>query len=162
MPRIKRCETSEVFGQLYANACQMNETNDCTVKAIALLCDTSYEAAHAALKAAGRQDRKGAYVHQQTKAIQALGFKLSYLGNRSIHTRARGYSDIIASYPGVHKNCKSITTHHPRRFPAAWANQPNMLMITRGHAAAFKDGRVHDWSENKALPVVELYAVEKV
>ncbi len=63
---------------------KMNEKRDCAVIATALTCQVTYETAHAALKAAGRKDRKGTQFPTTTvPAIKALGYQVTeVLSNR--------------------------------------------------------------------------------
>jgi hypothetical protein len=136
---------SEAFNSLMVEAYAFGETNDCTVKALVVLTGKSYAEVHAALKAEGRKNRQGASYYQMQMACRRLGFNMVKRDWRWDH-------DIIATYPGAHKNLKSVTTHHPVRFAKQWAGQPNMLLGTHGHVAAFKDGRIHDRSAVPCAP----------
>src|SRR5688572_11021759 len=120
------------------------EHNDCAVIAVSIACGVTYETAHAALKAAGRQDRKGTYAHQTVKAIESLGFRVRTWDRKELRS-------MIDSYPGIHATHKNITTHHPRRFAKAWEGSGNLLLRTQRHILACKDGTVHDWSINRSL-----------
>jgi hypothetical protein len=69
---------------------------------------------------------------------------------------------MIARYPGVHKNLKSVTTHHPRRFKKVWADVEPLLFDCNQHVAAFKDGTIHDWSINAAKRVRGVYRIVRI
>lgn len=140
MARIKStCERGE-FNFLQLDSMRAGEANDCSVKAVAVACNVEYSVAHAAMKAAGRQDRKGAYPNMIHAAIISLGYKVVSIRQQ----------EIIQQYPGVHKNLKSVTTHHPERFRKVWENMGTTLIYTIGHISAFKDGKLHDWAVGRA------------
>lgn len=157
MAKIKRVSWSPSFSDLMVAAASMGETNDCTVKAVALICDVPYAAAHAALQQRGRQSRKGTYYDEYLAVIRSFGFEI----------REWTYSEkreLIQSYPGAHKNLRSITTHHPRRFRQAWAphREKRLLFKCARHVAAFRNGELHDWTVNKAMRVLRIWEVTKV
>lgn len=155
MPAIAKTAYSPEFVKLQTSATERNEHRDCTVKAVALVCGVSYEIAHAALAAQGRQNRHGCYRPQQQRAIEALGFKVRKWSFQE-------YYDMLRSYPTEYVYTH-ITTHHMRRWRKNWEGcHPNMLLFTRGHVAALKNGEVIDWSINKSLRVQEIWEVEKM
>lgn len=155
MARVARTALSADFKSTELSSYQANEKNDCSVKAISIACGVSYEEALFALKRFGRKDRSGTPTAISIKAIEFFGFKIRVWS-------AKERIDVIKSYPGTHANLKSITTHHPRRFPRAWANcHPNMIWLTRDHMLAVKDGTVRDWSVNSARRVVMIWEIEK-
>lgn len=155
MARIKRISSTPKFEAVARDAKVLNETKDCAVKAVALITGVSYAMAWDALDRAGRKARKGTPTQIIFAGLRLLGYEATRMP--FLQTR-----EIVKSYPGVHKNLKNITTHHPRRFKKAWANQPNLLMLTDRHIAAFIDGEVHDWSANNALRVTGLFYVTKL
>lgn len=114
-------------------ASQHHETNDCTVKAIAIACDVPYAVAHKALKIQGRLNRKGAYRHQQVKAIQSLGFK-------------------AISVPFTASTVTSL------KFEPAVAKGYYMAFIKR-HVLAVVDGKVEDWSDGRRHRLQEIIKV---
>lgn len=131
------------------------ENNDCSVKAIAIACGVSYSEAHSACRAAGRTNRNGTPISVSARAIESLGFTIRTV--TSLEQRA-----IVNRYPGVHRNLQSITTHHPNRFPQAWADaHPNMIWVTANHMLAVKDGQVIDWSNSKAMRVLLIWEINK-
>lgn len=151
MARIKSNNDRGEFDALHAESKCHDEDQDCGVKAIAVACNVEYRAAHAALKAAGRKDRKGCTVHQVWVAIESLGFK-----SVSICTR-----EIIRSYPGVHKNLQSVTTHHPERFASVWAEMGACLLFSCDHVSALKDGKLHDWAVGRAKRALIIFQITK-
>lgn len=158
MARIKHTARPATFQSLHTVALSVNEGHkDCAVKAVALACNVSYEVAHSHLKQCGRQDNKGTPTEIIWAACRALGYNVqrwSFAQNQTM----------IRSYPGVHSRLQSITTHHPRRFRAAWAQHDHktLMFLTPRHIACFKGGVVHDWSVNNALRVDGVFEVTKM
>src|SRR5690349_16641137 len=114
MPALKRTELPTEYKVLYGRAKEMGETNDCTVKAIALVTGIDYQTVQMTLELCGRKNRHGASEDIQAHCLKLLGFtwtRWSYAKHR----------EMIASYPKAHRRLQSITTHHPRRFAAQWA-----------------------------------------
>lgn len=152
MPAIKKIARSEMFNMLNSEAYARNETNDCSVKAIALACNVSYSTAKEVLAKFGRKDRRGAYTHDILAAARALGFTVTPVDIKAI----------VNTYPEPHRSVlKGITTHHPRRFNKVWP-KGNYLMFVPRHVAAVVDGQLHDWTINQAKRCTFLYKVEKV
>lgn len=129
------------------------ETNDCTVKAIALVTGATYVEAHAALAKHGRKNGKGCCQSVQNAALRDLGYKLTAV---SIRDR------FISKYPGTHKNLKSATTHHMKRFNEVWADGKTYLVYVRAHVAAVVDGVNLDWTVGRAKRVLNVFEVNKV
>jgi len=128
-----------------------NEANDCSIKAVALLLELSYSEVHTAFTQAGRKPRHGTYNHTLDKALKLLGYRRLLMPPSYLKR-------IIAQYPAPYnlryKNCTTYHAQHPL-FTHAWQGLPPLLLQTSGHHAAFKDGRVHDWSDNKRLRIIE-------
>lgn len=140
------------FDSLHEKAKGMSERLDCSVKAVAILCGVDYEVAHAALEKAGRRFGHGAYTHQIKTAINDLGYRLINIK----------LADVIANYPGAHKNLQSITNHHPHRFNKVWRDGNNYCFFNATHVAAVINGELIDWSIGRPMRVTSLYKVVKV
>ena len=95
------------------------ETNDCTVKAIAIACNEPYKKVHAALKAAGRKPRKGVRSHVYQTVAKNLGYTLT-----PIKTDAKTINQL------------PIQLNVNKRYIAE----------VRAHALAIVHGAVEDWT----------------
>ena len=162
MPRIKQVMGTQEYASLSSDPFRLanREANDCTVVAISIACHVTYDVAHAALAAQGRKNGRGTFAHQQKAAIESLGYEIT----TEIWSKS-GRQQIIDLYPGSHKKLQNITTHHPRRFHAAWkqfCGDRVVLLYSKGHVSAVKDGQLHDWAINRALRVKKIWIVEKV
>ncbi len=150
MPRPKKVQPTMVYTSMRSAGDQMGERNDCAVIALAIVCGVSYEKAWSTLNELGRRKRGGTFRFHTLQAIKSLGKRLE-----RVHL-----ADMIASYPKPHRNVlKSVTTHHPARFPKAWKDGRTYLIFTSTHALAVQDGVCHDWSASNALRVEEIFEV---
>lgn len=98
------------------------ETNDCTVRALAILAKVPYDAAHKLLKQGGRVDRKGFYMSQ-------------YLDMNPV---AYGYK-----FEKVKFSDRRNMGHTLRQFAT---NNPkgSYMILTRDHATSIVDGKYVD------------------
>lgn len=108
-----------------------NETNDCAVRAMANAFGISYERAHAAMKANGRKDRKGAYNLTIHNAITQ-----EHGGKRAVQL----------NHIGTGKDQRQVTIGTFCKFRTTGS----YYCIVRGHAFAIVDGVVQDAFKNKA------------
>jgi len=149
MAKIKRVQFTEEFSKLNQDTQSNQETNDCSVKAVALVCGIPYEEARKALAKRGRAPGRGAYTTSILDTLEDLGKRVSPVNKQ----------EIIAKYPSPHNTLQNITTHHPRRFPRAWPMGTYLLFVRR-HVAAVVDGKLHDWTVNTSKHVLLMYLVD--
>lgn len=150
MPRPTTQGRSEVFNAHYAQGRAIGEHNDCAVRAVAAATSRPYDEVHALFKVEGRRDAARTPTSITWAVLKQLGFR----------TERRSDSDFIAQYPGSHATAlKSVTTHHPDRFPAVWKNGKTYLMFTPGHVLAIVNGVNHDWTRGRALRAKAIYEV---
>lgn len=148
MSRIKTSRSDEYL-EMKESAREMNETNDCSVRAIAVVCDLEYKEAVALCEKHGRKARRGMLDYQIFNALKEVG--KTYKRIPSEH--------FIGQYPGAHVNLSNVTTHHPERFPKVWKDGKKYLLLTRGHILAVVDGVNHDWTKGKAVRVTSIYEI---
>lgn len=150
MPRPTTQGRSEVYAQHVAQGRTMSEHNDCAVRAVAAATGRGYDEVHALFKAEGRGDARRTPTSITWEVLKQLGFR----------TERRADRDFIAQYPGSHATAlKSVTTHHPDRFPAVWKNGKTYLMFTPGHILAIVNGVNHDWTRGRALRSKAIFEV---
>jgi hypothetical protein len=153
MPRIAKVGKSEVYAAHLEQRHEMRERGDCAVRAVAALTDTPYEKVHAMMAAQGRKHGKGTPLDIIWSTLNALGFK----------AERRWDSEFIRQYPGSHATAlKSVTTHHPDRFPAVWKDGRRYLMSTPRHVLAIVDGVNHDWTRGKACRSKGIWEITRV
>lgn len=155
MARIKNTTTPMDFRSLKHEGALTGDTNDCAVIAVAVACGVPYKEAQAALTLLGRRMRGGTQRNHTRRAIEQFGFRI-------VEWTSAQKIRMIHSYPSPHNRLHGITSHHPRRFPAQWATvHNNMLLFSRRHVLALKNGAVQDWSINNALRIGEVWEVHK-
>lgn len=151
MPAIKKISYTTTFSQLNDQSFKHGETNDCAVKAVALVTEKLYSEAHRALADRGRKTRQGTPFRAIDETIKEFGYKVERVDPR----------EIIAAYPSPHRDVlKNITTHHPRRFNKVWP-KGTYLLYSRAHVSAVIDGELHDWAVNRAKRVWRIDRIVK-
>lgn len=157
MPRCNRISQSETFNAVNAISSLHNEHNDCTVCAISIATATPYDQVHHMFKELGRKRGSGSSIHNMKMVCRVLGFTMR-------RWTFEEYYEVIATYPKLHPTPRTITTHHPRRFPKSWAPYANRTLIFHAtrHVLAVVNGKVHDWSVNNSLRVHAVYEITKI
>lgn len=139
---------SSLYEQLEMSQRANNDSNACAVKAIAAACDVSYERAARALQETGREKGDGANIPQISRAVRMFGFAMAPLPMQDF---------IEQNYPKGHRHLKSVTTHHPARFPGVFKKgKTYMIVVSSGrHIACIKDGVLIDWTEGRSFRCVK-------
>ncbi len=130
---------------------EMGEGSDCAVLALARILHVSYETSWEALYRAGRRPRGGTPRSVTQKALELLGFKI----------KRTWYPDDIAVAtlpPGV---TLRPTTVHPIRFKEGWGPMPDLLLFVPQHVAAYVDGKVQDWTQDKVVVIEEAWEITR-
>jgi Tfp pilus assembly protein PilN len=122
-------------------ATKENESDDCTVRALANATAISYAKAHAALKHHGRQDKKGVTTDVIVPAYKTFGLNLV-----SIHGDAKGARYLKAWYSYVQQE-KGITL---KTFLDKADKNKKYVLLTRDHALAVVNSEVIDTFDNRA------------
>lgn len=131
------------------------DKNFCAVIAVAAITKEPVKKVQELLAKNGRETGKGTETCIMKKVLIQLGYDVKVW---SLSERV----NIILSYPAPHNALKSITTHHPRRFPSSWYDKPDMLMFSNTHVSAYVDGVVCDWAIKTSKRIQEIWTVEKV
>lgn len=118
---------------------EMGETNDCSVKALSIVCDKPYRMAHDALRKLGRRNHTGATGLTLIAAIQQFGFTVSQVQGDS---------------PNKFGGTVSTLT---RRLPS----KGTYFAIVRGHVIAVRNGKVEDWTAGRRHQVKVVFKVER-
>ena len=146
---------------------KMKETNDCTVKAIALSTGVTYEVAHAACKIEGRKEGHGICYHPIMRAIERVGGKILSQSNRHEY-RIGGIKNTID-----YKKCKTQNTVKNlakklgakqltfNRLPEVVRKDRNYVVMNAGHAIAVVEGKILDWSAGSKMFVTEIIEIAK-
>lgn len=138
------------FDELQAQAQEYGDSNDCTVKALAIAGDIPYATARQMLADRGRQKGKGTNTRNVLSSLRELGKT----------TRLVRSSHFIDRYPKAHRILQHVTSHHMDRFNNVWADGHTYLCVTNSHVFTVVDGTNHDWTRGRVLRVLQIYRVE--
>ena len=131
-----------------------NESNDCSVIAIAVATGLDYDTCHAALAKQGRRRGQGAYTIQMIKAVNDLGFEMTW--DYNIEDNAR--KELSEKY---NVNNKWFSPHVVKKYELESLKVGGQIWMTRGHAIGVMDGIVNDWTEEKLRKVNAIFRVTK-
>lgn len=123
------------YEDLQSASKSMHETNDCGVKALAVVAGLSYEEAHAKLARNGRTPRKGTPDVITRKVLSALGYKTEpvIVKAKTVRTLGRELKYRQGAY-------------------LVWTSNNR-------HILAIRDGKVCDWTKGR---LHRIHRVEKV
>lgn len=153
MPSLKRIMPHPRYQAMQDRVTSLNDDNACAPICVAAVTGITIDDALARYAAHGRQPGRGAEWQVTIKVMEELGYRmdeivpLEFVRNRF----PRPHCDVL----------KSMTTHHPRRFPEAFEGGPWILRSQR-HVTAVVDGKTLDWAVNRRLKIWELYKVVKI
>ena len=115
-------------------ATELNETNDCSVKAVSIACDVPYFVAHKALKLQGRRNRKGSLIPQIRRAFESLGFKTVQVKHKAATVSTLANDSTV--------------------------QQGFYVAVVSRHILAVVNGKIEDWSEGSRRRIESVYRVE--
>lgn len=115
------------FKDLERVAAAYDETNDCTVKAIALACDVSYGKAHRLLAKMGRKKGRGVTMAVIAKALNQLGYPVDIHG--------------MLNHSAVDLTIKRFAREY---------SEGRYIVCTKAHAIAVVEGELKDWTADTA------------
>lgn len=111
------------------------DTNFCTVVALSVCCNQSFGKAYHTMKRLGRPDRKGATYGLIYKAVEFFGYKAEKVDGL------------------YNKQVKSLSKLLP--------STGFYMVHVRGHVLAYRNGKVEDWSEGRALRIIDVRKITK-
>ena len=106
MRRVLHSKNSKLFSRVCKASNRWGETNDCTVKAVAIAAGVSYETAHAACALHGRNFGKGIQQYKYHKALRYLGFKVTKIVDAESEREIRALEN-LADRGGDYTECDS-------------------------------------------------------
>jgi len=130
-------DAKTLYAKMHEDSVNMDEANDCAVRAVAAATGRSYTDAHTALKKVGRKNRRGTQQWMTFSVIKKFGFVVTKI-NRPKKAKT------MKSLPGAMKAAGYTGT---------------FLVFVRRHVAAFVDGTVVDWSAGRHHRIHKIYAV---
>jgi len=128
---------SDLYKDLQSRTERWEETNDCTVKAWAVVANLSYEDAHDDLRSRGRRHRKG---------VNMRAMLISLLIQRNL-------SAVDVTVKWRKKGVKTVTT------AAKLDPKGTYLVFVKRHVLAVKGGQIHDWTAGRRHRVNQIYQI---
>lgn len=145
------------FEQCNKRTAELGETNDCTVKAVAIATGEGYDKAHAHLKSLGRKPRKGFFWHQDS----VVGWK-----NYPVNQYPLGTEGYIT---GLHRLGYKATevTDFDAKTVISLERDPKLakgryIIEVRRHALAMVDGQVIDHSKGTRRRPNKIWKIEPI
>lgn len=129
------------FEECVTDSAVIGETDDCSVKAVAIAARVSYSNAHKVLKACGRKNRKGA----STGTISAAMFLL----RAEMRSVDMNQLRMINHY-------RTLTVNNVVKYLRSDASY---IMYTRDHVVAVRNGKVEDWTAGRKHRVLSVHQI---
>ena len=154
--------TTKEYRRVSKRSAKWRETNDCTVKALAIATKSTYEKAHGALALRGRNFGKGVHMEAVWGALAEFGFEAETVFNRrevewdddgwtttdAQKERAKNYR---RSRWAKGKTIKSVAGYLPQRGV--------FLIETRAHVLCVRAGKVHDWTDGRRHRITKVHRI---
>lgn len=119
-----------------------NDTNFCTVIALAVACDLPFGKAYHTFKRIGRKDRRGTYVSDQKKALSKFNKKMVKDKDKTAMFQDKTVNQLL----------KDIANWKGRYW-----------VYIRGHVIAIRDGVCEDWTAMERAcrrKVIDVYKIK--
>lgn len=147
-----------------ARSKKWREENDCTVKALAIATNSTYEKAHGALALRGRSYRKGVRMEAVWGALAEFGFEAETVFNRrEVEWDDDGWLTTDAQKERVKKYRRSRWAKGKTiKSVAGYLPQRGVFLIeTRAHVLCVRAGQVHDWTDGRRHRITKVHRIIK-
>lgn len=126
-----------LYQEMVKAAIGKNENNDCSVKALAIAADISYDDAHHMMNLFGRKDRGMVTKHQVISALRMYNLNLE-----NITPYIQGKIKTINQFEKYHGNVKAT-----------------FVIFVRGHVLCWKNGKTEDWSVHSKRRIEQVFYI---
>jgi len=157
--------TSKLYRKIQRRSEKWRESNDCTVKALAIATGKTYEQAHGALALRGRNFRKGTAMFNVFHALRDFGFTEKEVYRHSAIQKAEGF---------YYQNCEKTQEIAKKMRRTRWAKgrtiksiEPHLpkrgvyLIQTSSHVLCVRAGQVHDWTHNRKHRITHVHHITR-
>tara|TARA_E500000305_G_C3934652_1_gene194455 strand:+ start:151 stop:639 length:489 start_codon:yes stop_codon:yes gene_type:complete len=156
---------SKLYQKINKRSDKWRESNDCTVKALAIATGKTYEQAHGALALRGRNHRKGVSMFTFWDALADLGFTKKETYRHSAVQKAENiYYQKCEETQEIAKKMrrtrwakgrtmKSIEPHLPKRGV--------YIIQTSRHVLCVRAGQIHDWTTNRKHRITHVHHITR-
>ena len=141
---------SKLFKKMEKASDKWGESNDCSVKAVALCAAVNYETAHGKCALRGRSYRKGLKLHPIRMAINDLGFVTKKVDDNH-----------KMSSVGWRKKYGSSMTIGAMQRAGIIPKRGVYLVSTTSHVLCVRAGQIHDWTSGRRHRILGVYHVRR-
>ena len=141
---------SKLFKKMSKSSNKWGETNDCSVKAVAIATGVNYETAHGKCALRGRSYRKGLSESRMLRAVKDLDFVTEPVKNN------HKMSPTLWSQ----KYSSSMTIGAMQRAGVI-PKRGVYLVFTRSHVLCVRAGQIHDWTDGRRHRITSVYQVKR-
>ena len=158
--------TTKEYRRVSKRSAKWRETNDCTVKALAIATKSTYEKAHGALALRGRNFGKGTSMGRVFGTLKDWGYTVKTEYRKSDIDRIQRWKelgfglddsdietmkDFKRSRWSKGKTIRSIVPHLPSRGV--------FLIETSSHVLCVRGGQVHDWTDGRRHRITDVHRI---
>ena len=158
--------TTKLFEKVQKRTRKWGESNDCTVKALAIATGIPYEQAHGLLALRGRSYRKGTSMSSVFSAMKELGWTATTVVDRKkieFHDRWIG----LGHKTNTDDKVKKMKKH--RLYPAKTIktlpdyipSRGIFLVETASHVLCVRAGQIHDWTKNRRHRITQIHRISR-
>lgn len=146
---------SKLFEKVCKSSNRWNESNDCTVKALAIAMQKPYEFAHGQLALRGRNYRKGTQMYKVFATLKDNNFTVKTV-----------YQKFTAEYGSGEqgKKMRKSIWHKAKTIRSLDGNLPQrgvFLVETSSHVLCVRGGEIHDWTKERRHRIVKVSKITK-
>ncbi len=138
---LPKARTTFVKCESVANA--MNETNDCTVKAVAIAGKIPYETAHELMQLSGRKSREGSFPGIVSLAFRRMGAKEERVCTMALQKKNNGVG---------------LTANNIARL---LNKQRSYIAYTIDHVLTIRNGKVEDWTAGRRHKILSVHEISR-
>jgi len=159
--------TTKLFEKVKKRSRKWGESNDCTVKALAIATDISYERAHGLLALRGRCYRKGTSMSNVFSAMKELGWTATTVVDRPMVERHERWSKMDFKMT-TNDKVKKMKKHrlYPAKtiktLPDYLPSRGIFLVETATHVLCVRAGQIHDWTKNRRHRIKEIHRISRI
>lgn len=146
---------SKLFEKMCQSSKRWRESNDCTVKALAIAMQKSYEFAHGQLALRGRNYRKGTQMYHVFATLKDNNFTTKTIYQKYIAEYGEGDMGKKMRKSIWHK-AKTI-----RNLDGVLPKRGVFLVETSSHVLCVRGGEVHDWTKERRHRIVKVSKITK-
>ena len=159
--------TTKLFEKVNKRSRKWGESNDCTVKALAIATGIPYEQAHGLLALRGRSYRKGTDMSSIWSAMRELGWTATTVVDRKkieFHDRWTALGHKMTTTDEVKKMRKHrlYPAKTIKTLPDYLPSRGIFLVETSSHVLCVRAGQIHDWTKNRRHRITKIHQISRI